>query len=125
MLSAEERSRCSPVAQAFALARTELGDVEILEIGAAMSKDDKPKGNFVCPELSRNAFLDMLYIEEKFGVQAVWTLDGSWRHVDKVGMTEARAAVRHDGLVLGGRLERELDGTELNAYMGELAAQVD
>ncbi len=50
---------------------------------------------------------------------------GSWRHIDKVGMVAASAAARHDGLVVGGRLEVDADGMPLNAYLGELAAQVD
>ena len=66
-----------------------------------------------------------MVLEEAFGVQSVWTLDGSWRHIDKVGMVAASAAARHDGLLVGGRLEVDADGMPLNAYLGELAAQVD
>ncbi len=47
----------------------------------------------------------MMVLEEAFGVHSVWTLAGAWRHIDKVGMVAASAAARHDGLVVGGRLE--------------------
>ena len=120
------RSALSPVEQAFALARTALGaKVPVLDTAKALSKESRPEGNFVCPELTGVAFREMKLLEEEFGVEAVWTLDGSWRHIDEVGMVAASAAARHDGSVVGGRLEEDADGMPLNAYLGELAAQVD
>ena len=56
VLTATARTGLSPVVQAFALARTELGDVPVLEVHEALAKETRPRGNFVCPELTRFAF---------------------------------------------------------------------
>jgi hypothetical protein len=57
---------------------------------------------------------------------AVYTLDGS-RKVIKVGKSKelrsARAAIRHDGTVYGGRLAEQPEGHD--NYLAELAAQLD
>jgi hypothetical protein len=125
VLTAQARAGLSPVWQAFALARSELGEVPVLDVGAALSSKEQTEGNFVCPELTRSALREMLVLEKEFDVKAVWTLDGSWRHIADVGMVAASAAARHDGVVVGGRLEENDDSMALNAYLGELGAQVD
>ncbi len=125
VLTANARAVLSPAWQAFALARSELGEVPVLDVAAALSSEEWTEGNFVCPELTHSTLREMLVLEKEFDVKAVWTLDGSWRHIDEVGMVAASAAARHDGVVVSGRLEENADGMALNAYLGELAAHVD
>jgi hypothetical protein len=118
VLTARARSTLSPVDQAFALARSALGkNVPVVDVATVLVKESQPEGNFVCPDLTRSSYREMKVLEQTFGVQAVWTLDGSWRHIDKVGMVAASAAARHDGRVVGGRLEVDADGMPLNAYL--------
>ena len=56
---------------------------------------------------------------------AIYTVDGSRKAV-KIGrameVRSARAAVRHDGLVLGSRLHEEHEGHD--NYLAELTAQL-
>jgi hypothetical protein len=68
------------VGQAFALARSELGKVPVLDAAEALTKEGQPEGNFVCAPTYVNQVGvpgDAVELESTFGVQAVWTLDGS------------------------------------------------
>ena len=64
--------------------------------------------------------------QARIGATAAWALDGTRQVIKREGApweyVNARASVRHDGFVQGGRLE-EPEGAD--NYIDELAAQMD
>ena len=82
---------------------------------------------FVDVSASRSTWDRAVALVEEWGLEAVWAVDGAFfgpsrAHApDKEG-TAARAAVRHDGVVVSGEMH---EGDGESAFMCEFAAQLD
>ena len=104
-------------ARAFTAARAMLEEAEAPVFQTAPQRFD---GNFIVALTTSWYFDIVLGLEERVGVSAIWSLDGSRRFDKEDGYHRAScAAVRHDGRAEGGRIAAE------DSYTTELAAQLE
>ena len=104
-------------ARIFAAARAILEEAQAPVLLTAPQKFD---GNFIVALTTSWYFDIVLSLEERLGVSAIWSLDGSRRFKPEEDTHRAScAAVRHDGRAEGGRIVAD------DSYTTEMAAQLE
>jgi ribonuclease HI len=120
-LELQQLAQLDPAVQLVARARLALGDVEVLP-----GDGIKRQATHVQLSAQRCLWEKLTTWSARIRATRIYTLDGGWRVVktDR-GATKiaTRAAIDHEGRVLGGRICEE-DVNEDN-YIAELAAQLD
>ena len=118
----EELGELPPVLQMEARARIALGDdVPVVDTWPP----EKRNTTYVNKAVQRANFKERCEWQAKVRATAVYTLDGTRMVAGDKASPEyviARAAARHDGVVLRGRMQ-EPEGAD--NYLAELAAQLD
>ena len=120
-LEAEQLGPLDPAVQIVARARLALGDVQVF------AGDGVKRPETHVQLASQRALWERLTTwSTRVRATRIYTLDGGWREV-QVGEGKVkiatRAAVDHEGHVLGGRIYEE--GVKEDNYIAELAAQLD
>jgi ribonuclease HI len=117
----QQLTSLDPAVQIVARARLALGNVEVVA-----GDGIKRQHTHVQLSMQRGLWEKLTTWSARIRATRIYTLDGGWRVVktDKGGTKIAtRAAIDHEGRVLGGRICEE-DVNEDN-YIAELAAQLD
>ena len=120
-LELQQLTQLDPAVQLVARARLALGDVEVLS-----GDGTKRQTTHVQLSAQRCLWEKLTTWSARISATRIYTLDGGWREVKTdTGSTKiaTRAAIDHEGHVLGGRIFEE-DMNEDN-YIAELAAQLD
>jgi hypothetical protein len=121
----EELGELPPVLQMEARARIELGALRKPPPVIDEYPFPKRKTTFINRAVQRHNFKERCEWQAKIKATAVYTLDGSRMIAGEEEDPEyviARAAARHDGVVIAGRMQ-EAEGAD--NYLAELAAQLD
>ena len=120
-LEPQQLAQLDPAVQIVARARMALKDVEVLP-GDGIKRQEA----HVQLSAQRNLWEKLTTWSARIKATRIYTLDGGWREVKTDGgrmKIATRAAIDHEGHVLGGRICEE-DVNEDN-YIAELAAQLD
>ena len=120
-LELQQLMQLGPAVQIVARARLALGDVEVLP-----GDGIKRQATHVQLSAQRCLWEKLTTWSARIDATRIYTLDGGWRDVktdNGVTKIATRAAIDHEGHVLGGRICEE-DVNEDN-YIAELAAQLD
>jgi hypothetical protein len=119
-LEPQQLAQLDPAVQLVARARMALKDVDVLP-GDGM----KRQATHVQLSTQRNLWEKLTTWSARIKATRIYTLDGGWREIKTDGgmvKIATRAAIDHEGHVLGGRICEE-DVSEDN-YIAELAAQL-
>ena len=124
-LTVAEADRLPPAMRLAARARLTLGD-DVPTLPEHPPMRIKISSCHIRAAAAAKGLEDVIDAQCRFGFTAAFSSDGTWRMVktekDGLRRVAARAAVRHDGLIIGGVLEEE-EGED--NYLAELAAMLD